>query len=454
MPLNPTLDLSRQVDIGSGITLVLKPKSDEHEQDQTDPSLLVNIWDEKPVKDVNVTYNPAKPDEIETGTLNILIAHLTSIEDVDEEFRRIFLLTYQFFTKPMILLTKLLERFSVPRTAFATEEEYTKSREVIQLRVLIFFKFWMQTHIKPETLQAIRARIQAWDADGESAIKQRILSLIKAPIHSEIGPRQTAQPPKPKIPKGISDPSQLTLFMLDDHEIARQLTLDLFTFYQKIKPTDLTLGGWSKPSTFHLCANLMSVINYFNRVSGWVATSILRETRVRMRAKMFAKFIDIATILLEYKNFHLLTAFISGLNSSAVSRLKFTIARLPKNSMAQLNRLEELMSMQSSFKTYRKTLVESMPPAIPYIGVYLTDLTFINDGNPDMLSHHRINFVKHRFVHNIIETIQKFQHDDFPFVPVPIIIQFLNKLEVLSESDQYRESLSLEPRGADRADIK
>lgn len=452
MLLNPAVDLSRQVDIGSNFSLVLKPKSDDH--DGSDPSILTNIWEEKPEKDVNVTYNVNKPDEIETATLNILIAHLTSIQDVDADFRRIFLLTYQFFTKPMILLTKLMERFCVPRDQFATTEEYTKCREIIQLRVLIFFKFWMQTHLKPETLAQIKQRVETWEADGADAIKQQLLSFIKAPRHEDHAARASQQPPKPKIPKGITDPTQISFFMLDDHEIARQLTLKVFGHFQKIKPTDLTLGGWAKPSTFHLCVNLMNVIQEFNHVAGWVATSLLRESRVRMRAKLYAKYIDVATLLLEFKNFHLLNAFISGLNSAAVSRLKFTLARVPKNSAAQLKKLEELMSMQSSFKTYRKMIADSMPPAIPYIGVYLTDLTFINDGNPDMLSHHRINFVKHRFVHNIIETIQKFQQDEYPFTNVPLIQQFLSKLEVMSEADQFRESLALEPRGADRADIK
>jgi hypothetical protein len=189
-------------------------------------------------------------------------------------------------------------------------------------------------------------------------------------------------------------------------------------------------------------------------VAGWVSTCILREPKVRIRAKLYAKFVDIANILLEFKNFHLLTAMLSGLNSAAVSRLKFTIARLPKNTTALLNRLEEIMSMQSAFKNYRALLSQSMPPAIPYIGVYLTDLTFINDGNPDMLSNNRINFVKHRYVHNIIETIQKFQKDEFPFTPVVIIQKFLSSLEIIPESDQYALSLQIEPRGADKAEIK
>lgn len=39
--------------------------------------------------------------------------------------------------------------------------------------------------------------------------------------------------------------------------------------------------------------------------------------------------------------------------------------------------LEAIMGMEGSFKVYRQTLVEATPPCVPYIGVYLTDLVFI-----------------------------------------------------------------------------
>ena len=77
--------------------------------------------------------------------------------------------------------------------------------------------------------------------------------------------------------------------------------------------------------------------------------------------------------------------------------------------------LDELMTPLSSWSKYRKKIEEVSLPAIPYLyeddenskliwhivsshyrfrGVYLTDITFIDDGNPDMLDG-KINFPKH-----------------------------------------------------------
>ncbi len=59
------------------------------------------------------------------------------------------------------------------------------------------------------------------------------------------------------------------------------------------------------------------------------------------------------------------------------------------------NDLEEKMSTDKSHKRYRELLEESYPPLIPFLGVYLTDLTFVGDGNPDMIGD-KHNFTKRR----------------------------------------------------------
>lgn len=41
------------------------------------------------------------------------------------------------------------------------------------------------------------------------------------------------------------------------------------------------------------------------------------------------------------------------------------------------------MSTQQSFKNYRTALRDSSPPCLPYLGVHLSDLVFIEDGNAD-----------------------------------------------------------------------
>ena len=44
------------------------------------------------------------------------------------------------------------------------------------------------------------------------------------------------------------------------------------------------------------------------------------------------------------------------------------------------------------------TLLEEDLPCVPYIGIYLSDLTFIEDGNPEFLDENLINFQKQEVI--------------------------------------------------------
>lgn len=86
-------------------------------------------------------------------------------------------------------------------------------------------------------------------------------------------------------------------------------------------------------------------------------------------------------------------------------------------------------------------------PCVPYLGVYLSDLTFIEDGNPDILKDTKlVNFEKRAMISKVITEIQAFQNIDYCLRPVPEIQNFLAKMEILSEKDAYDRSLQCEPR--------
>lgn len=85
-------------------------------------------------------------------------------------------------------------------------------------------------------------------------------------------------------------------------------------------------------------------------------------------------------------------AIVAGLNTSSISRLKFTQSAA-KQAVKTLKSLENRLSALGSYKDYRNMLKNFDPPLIPYIGVYIQDLTFIEDGNPDEIDDY-INFHK------------------------------------------------------------
>ena len=78
-------------------------------------------------------------------------------------------------------------------------------------------------------------------------------------------------------------------------------------------------------------------------------------------------------------------------------------------------------------------------------GVYLTDLTFIEDGNPDEVDN-LINCYKRGLVFRVVQEVQQYQATKYDYVQREPLLTFLTKLPVLSDKQLYDLSLQREPR--------
>jgi hypothetical protein len=84
--------------------------------------------------------------------------------------------------------------------------------------------------------------------------------------------------------------------------------------------------------------------------------------------------------------------------------------------------------------------------------VYLGDLTFIGDGNPDKVDN-LINFYKFQSLHKVIQQLQLYQQHPFNFTAIPQIRSWLQEQTVMTEEEMYNISLQIEPRNADASQI-
>jgi len=115
------------------------------------------------------------------------------------------------------------------------------------------------------------------------------------------------------------------------------------------------------------------------------------------------------------------------------------------------------MAMEGSYRNYRITIRSSTPPNVPYIGVYLTDLVFIEDGNADFIVG-LINFGKRKLVHHVITELLEHQRVAYNFMGlgIPFLEELntpLHRIEVKFKTDTEMFELSLknEPRNVEKA---
>lgn len=236
----------------------------------------------------------------------------------------------------------------------------------------------------------------------------------------------------------------LKIFQFTSEEIAEQMTFLDFHYYRMIRPVELLNKSWSKYNG-ERSPNVTTLIRRFNEVSRWAATLILAQKTAAARAVMWSRFVVIGDALLRLNNFNSLLAILSVFNVSSINRLRETKRLLPNPMSKWIEAQMKLMNSAGSYHNYRESIRMVDPPLVPYLGVYLTDLTFIEDGNQNFLDG-LINFKKRQMVYKIIADIQLYQQDKYDISPNPNILSFLSKLDFKDENDLYKLSLIREPR--------
>uniref|UniRef100_A0A3Q3WAT2 Uncharacterized protein n=1 Tax=Mola mola TaxID=94237 RepID=A0A3Q3WAT2_MOLML len=230
-------------------------------------------------------------------------------------------------------------------------------------------------------------------------------------------------------------------------EIAEQLTLlDHLVF--KVIPYEEFFGqGWMKNDKNEKTPYIMRTTKHFNDVSNLIATEILRCEDVVTRVAVIEKWVAVADICRCLHNYNAVLEITSSLNRSSVFRLKKTWLKVSKQTKALIDKLQKLVSSEGRFKNLREALKNCDPPCVPYLGMYLTDLAFIEEGTPNYTEDNLVNFSKMRMISHIIREIRQFQQTAYKIDLTPKVAEYLlDNSFVLDEESMYEASLRIEPK--------
>uniref|UniRef100_A0A3Q3IXW7 Ras protein specific guanine nucleotide releasing factor 1 n=1 Tax=Monopterus albus TaxID=43700 RepID=A0A3Q3IXW7_MONAL len=230
-------------------------------------------------------------------------------------------------------------------------------------------------------------------------------------------------------------------------EIAEQLTLlDHLVF--KVIPYEEFFGqGWMKNDKNEKTPYIMRTTKHFNDMSNLIATEILRCEDVVTRVAVIEKWVAVADICRCLHNYNAVLEITSSLNRSSVFRLKKTWLKVSKQTKALIDKLQKLVSSEGRFKNLREALKNCDPPCVPYLGMYLTDLAFIEEGTPNYTEDSLVNFSKMRMISHIIREIRQFQQTAYKIDLQPKGSQYLlDNSSVLDEESMYEASLRIEPK--------
>lgn len=424
------------------------------------------------------------------GSLQALVERLTTHESTpDAMFVSTFYLTFRLFCTPPRLAEALIERFDYVG-------ESSNMAGPVRLRVYNAFKGWLESHWRDETdrdalniiipfskgklalvLPSAGKRLLelAERVSGEGSLVPRLVSSM-GKANTSIGQYVPADTPLPTPAISRSQTNLLSAFklgvsnptMLDFEpvEIARQLTIKQMNIFCSILPEELLGSQWMKKGGVS-APNVKAMSSLSTDLSNLVAETILQHQEIKKRAAVIKQWIKIAHQCLELHNYDGLMAIICSLNSSTITRLRKTWDVVSAKRKEMLRTLQILVEPSQNNKVLRTRLHDHVPPCLPFLGMYLTDLTFVDIGNPATKQMSLgsdpeeevnngitvINFDKHTRTAKIIGELQRFQIP-YRLTELPDMQDWMSaQIKRVREGDQgnvqvsyYRKSLLLEPR--------
>jgi son of sevenless-like protein len=185
-------------------------------------------------------------------------------------------------------------------------------------------------------------------------------------------------------------------------------------------------------------------------VTAWVTDTILSQNEIRKRCNVIKYWVQVAERCRQLNNFNTCMAVLSAFDNSAIGRLKRTWEVVGARTQHTLAYIRKLMGANKNFTEYREIIHSINPPCIPFLGIYLQDLTFIEDGNSNFLkkSKNLINFSKRMKTAEVIREIQQYQSAPYALETVKEI-QYVINLNLKNSRDEdtlYALSCALEPR--------
>ena len=135
-------------------------------------------------------------------------------------------------------------------------------------------------------------------------------------------------------------------------------------------------------------------------------------------------------------NYHALYAVFGSLQANSIYRLKDAWNKVysEKKYVQKMDRLKVLFNMDFNQRNLRNEIRRTTGPLVPYIGIYLKDLTFIEDGNKqqiedirdkgDKIKSKMVNFNKCvRIAERVREIYQKAQREPYKAIKPDYPIQ-------------------------------
>ena len=202
------------------------------------------------------------------------------------------------------------------------------------------------------------------------------------------------------------------IFSADPNVLAEHLSAYELTMIRQIPITELKAAEWISKSKNEKAPFIMRLVNHFNRIGEYLITSFFQKETKEERVNLLKQWLQLYFAAEKINNFTLIFALSGTFNHKLLGHVE-EWQEIPESMMDDYKRIDAYCSPLKKFKNYNTRLSQLQEEyVIPYIGTNLTNIVFINDGNPLMIKspetgEELYNFKKQRAIAEQITIIKK-----------------------------------------------
>jgi len=377
-----------------------------------------------------------------------------------------FLLTLHSILEPIKLFDQLASYYYKPPKSLSLGDQSSVEKgnlNKVQLRIIVVLNKWLEVHLRDFVKDKVM--LDQFVSFYRKIENEKISNKLNNTIKKAIALSNTKKPTAPinapiSLLPALHGETSVDFFDFPALEIARQMSLLEFEVFKNVHPKEFHNQSWNKSSRYTEAPNITKLIDKFNVTSRWITSTVVRTKDLNCRSAVIAKWIQIADACKQLNNYNSVIEIVSGLSAAPVARLRKTWKLLEESvdsetgmkEMATFRNLSQIVSHERSYSKLREALHNTNPPCLPYIGVYLTDFTFIDVGNKDFLTSTNPsaeplhNFEKRVLSASVIKEVLLYQNNGYSFHPIQEIQNAILFGKALSEDEAYNLSLVIEPR--------
>jgi len=224
--------------------------------------------------------------------------------------------------------------------------------------------------------------------------------------------------------------------------IAEQLTLADHEFLRLIKKSELVQDGISNNDQIYLAPYVNAMSKRTDVICRWWFNLVLwiqPTKRIALVEKMF----NIALLLHKLNNWFGVFMLVMALYTPTLTRLKSFWENFKLQHADLYTSVSELRVYTdrgpNNYKDYRDLVTSCPVPAVPFIGLYFSDLYFIGEGNKTKVDG-KINFSKAKQITTILNLFERFQQYNYSFTPLEPLATLFRYFPTASEKHAHKLS--------------